>query len=193
MDSEEIIEEECMALEAIFMDSFSKLDDGRIRIVVEPQDESEENKGWSVVLQMKLPDGYPSTIPEFDLSNPSNAAFNASTRDEMVEGLVTEASGQVGEQMVYNLVEWLREKLPEFIQHSRSERVVSSGNQGADEGEESRGGNSKDPKKEKMTKAQKRRHFDRFGAAEDKPRGWNWVEIISHLSKRPQEEGTTST
>lgn len=36
-----------------------------------------------------------------------------------------------------------------------------------------------------LTKAQKRRHFDKFGAAEEKPRGWNWVEIVPHLSKGP--------
>lgn len=36
-----------------------------------------------------------------------------------------------------------------------------------------------------LTKAQKRRHFDKFGAAEEKPRGWNWVDILSHLSKGP--------
>lgn len=36
-----------------------------------------------------------------------------------------------------------------------------------------------------LTKAQKRRHFDKFGAAEEKPRGWNWVDILSHLAKGP--------
>ena len=36
--------------------------------------------------------------------------------------------------------------------------------------------------KEKLTKAQKRRFFDKFGAAAEKPRGWDWVSIISHVS-----------
>lgn len=35
--------------------------------------------------------------------------------------------------------------------------------------------------KEKMTKAQKRRHFDKFGAGSEKPRGWDWVPILSHV------------
>ena len=38
-----------------------------------------------------------------------------------------------------------------------------------------------------MTKNQKRRHFDKYGAAEEKPRGWDWVDIVSHLSKGPNK------
>ncbi len=39
-----------------------------------------------------------------------------------------------------------------------------------------------------MSKAQKRRHFDKYGAADEKPRGWDWVDIVSHLSKGPKVE-----
>ena len=35
-----------------------------------------------------------------------------------------------------------------------------------------------------MSKGQKRRHFDRFGVAAEKPRGHEWVDIVSHLSKK---------
>lgn len=46
MDTDEIVEEEYMALEAIFMDSFTKLDDRKIRMVVDPPDDgSEDLKG----------------------------------------------------------------------------------------------------------------------------------------------------
>lgn len=38
-----------------------------------------------------------------------------------------------------------------------------------------------------MSKNQKRRHFDKYGAAEEKPRGWDWVDIVSHLSKGPNK------
>ena len=36
-----------------------------------------------------------------------------------------------------------------------------------------------------MTKGQKRRFYDKFGNidADDKPRGWDWVDVIKHLSK----------
>jgi hypothetical protein len=47
------------------------------------------------------------------------------------------------------------------------------------------GGGKKDASgKDKMTKAQKRRHFDKYGAGSEKPRGWDWVPILSHVSRK---------
>jgi len=44
------------------------------------------------------------------------------------------------------------------------------------------GGGKKDASgKDKLTKAQKRRHFDKYGAGTEKPRGWDWVPILSHV------------
>ena len=36
-----------------------------------------------------------------------------------------------------------------------------------------------------MTKGQKRRFYDKFGNidVDEKPRGWNWVDVMKHLSK----------
>lgn len=36
MEDDDAVEEECMALEAIFMGNFARLDDRRIRIIIEP-------------------------------------------------------------------------------------------------------------------------------------------------------------
>ena len=39
-------------------------------------------------------------------------------------------------------------------------------------------------KKEQLTKAQKRRMWNRGGLeTDDRPRGWNWVDIVRHLSQ----------
>jgi hypothetical protein len=43
---------------------------------------------------------------------------------------------------------------------------------------------SKSEKKEQLTKAQKRRMWDKGGIdSEDRPRGWNWVDVVKHLSQ----------
>lgn len=36
-----------------------------------------------------------------------------------------------------------------------------------------------------MTKGQKRKYYNKFGNIDgaEKPRGWNWVDVIKHLSK----------
>ncbi|MCO5590963.1 hypothetical protein L7F22_044939, partial [Adiantum nelumboides] len=98
------------------------------------------------------------------------------------------ASSLIGESMCYTILEWLKDKLPEF--YSMKPVFVE------EDTEDLAAGHSqydhKDPNsgrkdiKGKMTKAQKRRYFDRFGAAAEKPRGWDWVSIISHLSQAPQ-------
>lgn len=39
-------------------------------------------------------------------------------------------------------------------------------------------------KKEQLTKAQKRRMWDKGGLeSEERPRGWNWFDVIRHLSQ----------
>lgn len=41
----------------------------------------------------------------------------------------------------------------------------------------------KKAKKENLTKQQKRRLADRVDVHGERPRGWDWVDIIRHLSK----------
>ena len=42
----------------------------------------------------------------------------------------------------------------------------------------------KSPKKEQLTKAQKRKMWNKGGLdTEDRPRGWNWIDVIRHLSQ----------
>ena len=39
-------------------------------------------------------------------------------------------------------------------------------------------------KKEQLTKAQKRKMWNRGGLeAEERPRGWDWIDVIRHLSQ----------
>lgn len=47
--------------------------------------------------------------------------------------------------------------------------------------------NKKQPKKEQLTKAQKRRAWDKAesGKGGEKPRGWDWIDIVKHLSQAP--------
>lgn len=39
------------------------------------------------------------------------------------------------------------------------------------------------PKKEQLTKAQKRRQWDHIAAGGERPRGWDWIDIVKHLSQ----------
>ncbi|BBN07097.1 hypothetical protein MPTK1_4g00980 [Marchantia polymorpha subsp. ruderalis] len=188
---DDVVEEELLALESIFYDSYSKINDHRFRLRIDPSvDEGDEaNSPPPLFLDIELPSGYPDKVPEFDLANINNSKYPDFVKKAIIEGLQQQASEQLGESMCYALVEWLKEKLPEFY---ASKPVVTFQDE-KDEHEDSGGAKDtkntgkKEPKdKDKLTKAQKRRFYDKFGANAEKPRGWNWVQIISHLSQVPQ-------
>ena len=56
-------------------------------------------------------------------------------------------------------------------------------------------GETKAPKEKKvqLTKAQKRKMYDRMNTKGEMPRGYNWVDIIKHLSQtgHKHEQGDT--
>lgn len=49
---------------------------------------------------------------------------------------------------------------------------------------------SKKEKKLQLTKAQKRRQWNKTDGKGEKPRGWNWVDIVKHLSQTGSKEET---
>lgn len=92
--------------------------------------------------------------------------------------------------MTFTLFECIKEKLPELLEeltlesakvtevtdnvktlHIESE-VIKCGEPG-----------SKPEKKEQLTKSQKRRQWQQTDHKGNKARGWNWVDIVKHLSQ----------
>lgn len=90
--------------------------------------------------------------------------------------------------MTYTLFECLKDRITEMLesqpqQSSESETSESeSDDSDADIGKLSLG-TSKAPKKEHLTKAQKRRQWDQSCGGGEKPKGWDWVDILKHLSQ----------
>ncbi|CAK9222285.1 unnamed protein product [Sphagnum troendelagicum] len=188
---EEVIEEELMALESIFYDSYSKLSDNRFRIRIDPDVEDEGGGGDlppPLFLEVLLPEGYPETLPQFDVSNINNRKYPESVKSAIVEGLLQQAGQQRGESMCYNLVEWLKEQLLSFYALKPPPTPQDSDSEDLGHGDARPGSGALKKEtnaKDKLTKAQKRRHFDKYGAGSEKPRGWDWVPILSHLGQVP--------
>eukprot|EP01023_Acetabularia_acetabulum_P036610 TRINITY_DN3461_c0_g1_i1.p1 TRINITY_DN3461_c0_g1~~TRINITY_DN3461_c0_g1_i1.p1 ORF type:complete len:222 (+),score=37.84 TRINITY_DN3461_c0_g1_i1:66-668(+) len=191
-DEESILDEECVALESIFPDKFSRLNDDTIRVVIDPPKDEEKEVGETVgqhalYLVMKMKEDYPESVPDFDLSNLNNVVFPQSVRDEVIEALKEQAEELVGDMMVYTLVEFIRDNLPQYNAQILETKIEEQVEEKQVEKEDTKAA-SKGAVKEtdNMTKAQKRRYFDKFGTTDkDKPRGWDWVDILSHLSQRP--------
>ncbi|CAM6128879.1 unnamed protein product [Calypogeia fissa] len=190
---EDVVEEELLALESIFYDSYSKISDNKFRLRIDPsgEDGDEANLLPPLYIDIELPPGYPTEkLPEFNLSNINNSKYPDFVKKAMIEGLLEQGAEQLGENMCYALVEWLKEKLPEF--YAMKPAIVQEEEEVQDSGAvNSKIHAAKDPKaKNELTKAQKRRFYDKFGANTEKPRGWNWVQIISHLSQVPQHSAS---
>ena len=89
--------------------------------------------------------------------------------------------------MTYSLFEWVRESLdtlltnqPETLQTVCDDLETKLT---VDTSQDDAGGRSK-VKKEQLSKAQKRSLWKKGGVNEDdRERGWNWVDIVRHLSQ----------
>ena len=100
----------------------------------------------------------------------------------------TEAEQYLGMSMTFTIFEYVKENLetilaeqPNELQTNTvdevSEKLASSDLQDQETSKNT-------VKKEQLTKAQKRRLWNRGGLeTDDRPRGWNWVDIVRHLSQ----------
>eukprot|EP00210_Caulerpa_lentillifera_P006387 g6101.t1 len=127
---------------------------------------------------------YPDEAPVFTLTSLENTMYSSEAKRQLQQALEVESASMIGDQMVFPLTEWLKDNLPQYVEISKQELR-------RDETDVTRSApapvpETKQVSKDKMTKAQKRRFYSRFGAVDEKPRGWNWVDVISHLSSRPQ-------
>lgn len=116
------------------------------------------------------------------------------------KALKEEAEQWIGCGMTYTLFECLKERIDEItadqpehatIQSVDLDKVGVSAIQISDNAETIK----KDPKKEQLTKAQKRRQWERADHKGDRPRGWDWVDIVKHLSQTgyKEEQNTAKT
>ena len=167
---------------------------------------------------------YPEELPVFTVSALENIVYSAQAKRELEKCLEQEAAAMQGEQMVYNLVEWLKEHLMHYVELSKqktgdhasthpatndpiapapcvggSESAWESASAGVllqirtEEGEDDQGAETEVlfevPSAAKTPfRLPARSGCSRFGAVDEKPRGWNWVDIVAHLSSRPQTQ-----
>lgn len=93
--------------------------------------------------------------------------------------------------MTYSLFEFVKERFDELIQEQPEDVVDENTTKEIDvcETQLNEVHLKKAPKKEQLTKAQKRRQWDKVDSRGVKPRGWDWVDVIHHLLQTgPKEE-----
>ncbi|XP_046964937.1 RWD domain-containing protein 4 [Vanessa cardui] len=140
----------------------------------------------SFILEILWGPTYPTEKPSFNLEIFYNQSLLPSVKEKILSIVNAEADQWVGCAMTYTLFECLKEKVTEILAEQTEEAVVARVEKIAiTEQTETK----KPEKKEQMSKAQKRRAWDRaeIGRAGERPRGWDWVDIVKHLSQAPHQ------
>ncbi|XP_037538114.1 RWD domain-containing protein 4 isoform X2 [Nematolebias whitei] len=134
------------------------------------------------ILDVTWPDTYPESAPQISLDAFFNNKISAETKQLILSKLEEQVEANLGTAMMYTLFEWAKENQEELMENHRpvmttvtlttcSETTALSSTA------------TKREKKEQLTKSQKRRMINRTDNKGELPRGWNWIDVIKHLSK----------
>ncbi|XP_063974079.1 RWD domain-containing protein 4 [Diachasmimorpha longicaudata] len=155
----------------------------------------DDNDPRSFLVEITWNEKYPTEKPTVNMETFYNKHIIPSVKSKIVSHINAEAEQWLGCAMTYTLFQSVQEHLSELIEDQPESIVdisaqtakLSIGNDTADQDELSK----KPAKKEQLTKAQKRRQWNRADGKGDRPRGWDWVDIVKHLSQtgsKPEPE-----
>ncbi|XP_049286130.1 RWD domain-containing protein 4 [Anopheles funestus] len=159
-----------------------------------------EEGNKSFLLEICWTVNYPNELPTFNLETFYNRNLSRTMKDSIAAILQAEAEQWIGCGMTYTLFECLKDKLDDLLTDENcnandgqqmiigttdarldAEQTNSDSDEdgGTNEGKDSK----KESKREHLTKAQKRKQWDRVDSKGNRQRGWNWVDIVKHLSQ----------
>lgn len=151
----------------------------------------EDNDMKSFLLEISWGPTYPSERPIINMNTFYNKHIVQEVKDKVVQHVETEADQWLGSAMTYTLFQSVQEHYAELISaqpDSVDLNTQTSQLKIADENQQSEE-STKRPKKEHLTKAQKRRQWNKADGKGERPRGWDWVDIVKHLSQTgPKQE-----
>ncbi|KAF5283503.1 hypothetical protein FQR65_LT02656 [Abscondita terminalis] len=153
--------------------------------------ESENVK--SMLLEIQWDEKYPNERPTINMDTFYNKHIKQCLKDKIKEIVLEEADQYLGMSMTYSLFEFVKEKFEELIETELNEVELNHEVKELTISENPEDIKKKSPKKEHLTKAQKRKQWDRACDKGERPRGWNWVDIVKHLSQTGGKDDHVST
>lgn len=145
----------------------------------------------SFLVEIQWVDNYPNEVPTINMDAFYNRNLIPPVKQKISALLLEEAQQWVGCGMTYTLFECLKDKVDELVAEQPDTPVVQSVDLESNVAsiKISDSGDKKQPaKKEQLTKAQKRRQWERTDHKGDRPRGYDWVDIVKHLSQTGYKE-----
>ena len=170
----EVWREELETLQSIYQDddNFRIVDTSTLTYKFAPAG------GKDFIVQFELTPRYPDEVPNTHMEILYNAKLTTGMKYAIVSALASEGEQLIGVQMLYSLLEWGRDNLGAVIDEFKRQSV---------EGDSQPSAVStpviKQERKEHLTKAAKRKLADKMDTRGEHARGWDWVDVIKHLSK----------
>ncbi|XP_065806687.1 RWD domain-containing protein 4 [Labrus bergylta] len=147
--------------------------------------ELEDTKAF--LLDVSWPETYPETSPQITLDAFFNNRISAETKQLILSQLEEQVEANLGTAMMYTLFEWAKENQESLMEnHKPVVTAVTSLSSGDTTNAAST--TKKKERKEQLTKAQKRRIVSKTDNKGELPRGWNWVDVIKHVSNNQRNE-----
>ncbi|XP_060774028.1 RWD domain-containing protein 4 [Neoarius graeffei] len=138
------------------------------------------NESKSFLLDVSWPETYPETEPHISLDAFFNNRISPETKQLIISKMHEQVEANLGSAMMYTLFEWAKENQEMLMENHQP--VMSAVTLASNSDVNSPVSVSKKKeKKEQLTKAQKRKMIGRTDKGE-LPRGWNWVDVIKHVS-----------
>lgn len=132
----------------------------------------------SFMLEVSWGDDYPSIPPDITLDAFFNNHISQTIKENVISRMKEEATQWLDSAMTFTLFEFAKENAEDFMTDQEESAVQK------EEKKETAPlvGKIKE-RKEQLTKNQKRKITERTNYKGERPRGWDWVDVIKHLSK----------
>ncbi|XP_059083823.1 RWD domain-containing protein 4-like isoform X2 [Tigriopus californicus] len=146
----------------------------------------QDGQGKAFILDLTWTDQYPNEMPQIDMDTFYNKHLLADVKESVLTAVKSEAEAMLGMSMTYSLFEHVKEHIEELLANQPDviQVVTEAMSKVKTTDDDSEVSSKTEKKKEQFTKAQKRRMWDKGGLeSEERPRGWNWFDVIRHLSQ----------
>ncbi|XP_035867661.1 RWD domain-containing protein 4 isoform X1 [Phyllostomus discolor] len=137
------------------------------------------------LIEISWTDTYPQTPPIISMNAFFNNTISSAVKQSIVAKLQEAVEVNLGTAMTYTLFEYAKDHREQFMEHHRpaASPQTSISNIISVETPNAAPSSKKKDKREQLSKAQKRKLADKTDHKGERPRGWNWVDVVKHLSK----------
>ncbi|KAL4239053.1 RWD domain-containing protein [Mactra antiquata] len=147
----------------------------------------EDNSYKSLMVEISWGDNYPEAAPDINLDTFYNKHILSEVKTKIKEALDEQVQDLLETAMTYTLFEYVKENYDDLLVDQPDAPVISNSKSETDQNQSSQQDDlpkKNRERKEQLSKHQKRRMYEKMGnATGEKPRGWNWVDVVKHLSQ----------